>query len=75
MARSATALKDKAPPDEADSKPADPFIALVKEALTKLMNTSLEPKDMNATIANAIKLIAIEAKFSGEGEEDSFFGS
>jgi hypothetical protein len=80
MARTATSLKEKTPPQEADSNPADPFISLVEEAITKLLQMgvgegALDAKEMNATIANAIKLIAAKAKITGEDAEDTFFGS
>jgi hypothetical protein len=55
----------------------DPFIVLVEKAITDMLNLSsgaMEPKDRNACIANAIKLIQAKHKIEGKDEGGDFWG-
>ena len=57
-----------------DPQEVDPFVQEVQDAISRLLQQALDPKDMNAAIANAIKLIAAKAKISGDVDGGSFWG-
>jgi len=44
----------------------DNFIGLVKQQIEELLRMSLEPKEKNAVIANAIRFLAVRNKAGGD---------
>lgn len=59
---------------EEDEKKEDAFISKLQAAMEKLLDSGLEPKDMNALFANAIKFLAVKHKIEGQADGGSFFG-
>jgi hypothetical protein len=49
------------------------FTSLVRREIESLLKMSLEPREKNATIANAIKFLVVQNKLGGD--DDGFWGS
>jgi hypothetical protein len=49
------------------------FTSLVRREIEALLKMSLEPREKNATIANAIKFLVVQNKLGGD--DDGFWGS
>lgn len=65
---------EKWPPED-HARPEDDELAVTTErAIIVLLNSNLDPKDMNAAIANAIRMLQLKHKLQPAMEEGSFFG-
>jgi hypothetical protein len=63
----------KKPKTEPEEQPKeDPFIEKIQKAIEEMLAASLEPKDMNALLANAIKFLLVKHRIGGD-EGGSFF--
>lgn len=53
----------------------DELISRAEEAIIRLLASDLEAKDMNAAIANAIRMIQVKNRIRPEGEPVDFWNS
>jgi len=59
---------------ETEQEPEDAFIKLVQSEIEALLKMTLEPKEKNAIITNAIRFLGVRNKVSGN-DDDGFWGN
>lgn len=58
---------------EPDPPKVDPFIEKIQAAMEEMLGANLEPKDMNALFANAVKFLMVKHKIGEATDGGSWF--
>lgn len=64
----------KWPPDEPVKPEDDELATCTERAIITLLNSDIDAKDMNAAIANAIRMLQLKHKIQPAEAERSFWG-
>jgi hypothetical protein len=61
------------PPKSPEKPEDDELLTTAERAVITLLNSDLDPKDMNAAIANSIRLIQVKNRIKPEAEPGSYW--